>query len=297
MAYLVHMKAILISLITCCALALSAQQSDSTQVIVMVDGSSYVGHVQSEDASQIILRNEAFGALTLSKVNIDTIYWTPSDNIQLKSEEIVTEDFWFEPPIRSINFLTETALTLEQGEMYYQNILLFGQKIGYGVTDHFTINAGMEFYTVLYDRGPPSLLIAPKYTFTEQTSSVQFAIGSNIVLPNNNGGYDFGGTTYGVVTFGNTNHNLSIGSGMAFSEEGIYKYPIFQVSGQTRIGRSLSLVFDSLSGNYDYDYDEFINISSLMLRFMNRKLIFDLGGVFSFDESFIIPMANFAIRI
>lgn len=297
MAYLVHMKAILISLITCCALALSAQQSDSTQVIVMVDGSSYVGHVQSEDASQIILRNEAFGALTLSKVNIDTIYWTPSDNIQLKSEEIVTEDFWFEPPIRSINFLTETALPLEQGEMYYQNILLFGQKIGYGVTDHFTINAGMEFYTVLYDRGPPSLLIAPKYTFTEQTSSVQFAIGSNIVLPNNNGGYDFGGTTYGVVTFGNTNHNLSIGSGMAFSEEGIYKYPIFQVSGQTRIGRSLSLVFDSLSGNYDYDYDEFINISSIMLRFMNRKLIFDLGGVFSFDESFIIPMANFAIRI
>lgn len=297
MAYLVHMKVFLISLVTCFAFALSAQQSDSTQVIVTHDGSSYIGHVHSENANQIILRNEALGVLTFSKDNIDTVYWTQSGKVQLETEEIVTDDFWFEPPIRSINFLTETAQPLEQGEMYYQNILLFGQKIGYGVTDHFTINAGMEFYTVLYDRGPPSLLIAPKYTFTDQSSSVQFAIGSNILLPNNNGGYDFGGTTYGVVTFGNTNHNLSLGSGMAFSEEGIYKYPIFQVSGQTRIGRSLSLVFDSLSGNYDYDYDEFINISSLMLRFMSRKLIFDLGGVFSFDESFIIPMANFAIRI
>ena len=199
----------------------------------------------------------------------------------------------FESPIPSINYLTETAFGLRKGEIYYQNILLFGQKFGIGISDHFSINTGFELYS-MFDGRAPSILIAPKFTFNEREAPVKFGVGSNFVLVSTSGSNQVAGSFYGLATFGNTDNHLTLGVGMGYDSYGLYGVPVFQVSGQLRLSDHFALVLDTLTLYYDSDYG---SANSFFFRYMNKDFIIDLGGLVSLTGPEAIPLANFAVRL
>ena len=212
------------------------------------------------------------------------------DNETIIEYEIIDR---FEAPLPSINYLTETGIGLNKGELYYQNILLFGQKFGFGITDHFSLNMGFEVYS-LFDGRTPSILIAPKVTFNDRDASVKFGLGTNFVFISDFGSDQIAGSFYGLATFGGTDNNLTLGVGVGYDSYGISDTPVFQLSGQLRLSNHFGLVMDSLSIYYDADYN---TATSLFFRYMNRKLIIDLGGLIGLTGPESIPLANFAIRL
>ncbi len=212
-----------------------------------------------------------------------------SDDIEF---EYVIDDY-NEPPVPSINYLTETAVGLRKGEVYYQNILLFGQKFGFGLTDHFSINAGFEFLSVI-NGGTPVLLFAPKYTFNERHEEIKFGVGSNLLLIPETGFGNLAGSLYGLVTFGNLDNNLTAGLGVGYDNSGVSSNPVIQLSGQVRLTKVLALVLDSLTVQYDDNYYPF---TSLFIRFMTSSLVFDVGGAASITDGGAIPLANLAISL
>lgn len=199
----------------------------------------------------------------------------------------------FESPIPSINYLTETAIGLRKGELYYQNILLFGQKFGLGITDHFSMNMGFELYS-MFDGRAPSVLVAPKLTFNDREDPVKFGIGSNFVFISDFGSDQVAGSFYGLATFGNTDNHLTVGVGVGYDSYSIYGVPVFQVSGQLRLSDHFAFVLDTLTLYYDSDYG---SANSFFFRYMNEKFVFDLGGLVSLTGPEGIPLANFAVRL
>ncbi|MEO0895250.1 MAG: hypothetical protein AAFY71_02445 [Bacteroidota bacterium] len=49
-------------------------------------------------------------------------------------------------------FISRTAIPMEKGELVYQNILLTGQRVHYGLLKNVSINAGFDVWTWLLER-------------------------------------------------------------------------------------------------------------------------------------------------
>ena len=193
----------------------------------------------------------------------------------------------FEPPIASLNYLLETAIPVEKGKLFYQNILLLGQRFGYGITDALTINGGVEFFSTL-NSDSPTVLIGPKYTFNDRNDPVKLAVGTNFFISP----FASGGTIYSAVTLGNLDNNLTGGIHFGYDRFEFFDIPLIQISGKLRLSKHFGLVLDSVS----LSDSGFFTVPSFFVRYMSRKVVFDLGFVTASGEG-SIPLANFAVQL
>lgn len=194
----------------------------------------------------------------------------------------------FEPPIASLNYLLETATPIDQGKLYYQNILLFGQRFGYGLTDAISIIGGTEFVSLFQDE-TPTVLIGPKFSFSDRYDPVKVAVGANFFA----GSLVSGGTIYGVVTVGNLDNNLSAGINFGYDRFEFFEIPLIQISGKVRLTKNVGLVLDSASV---LNSGDFSTVPTFFIRFMSHKLVFDIG-VGTITDGSTFPLANFAIQL
>ncbi len=192
----------------------------------------------------------------------------------------------FEPPIASLNYLLETATPIDQGKLYYQNILLFGQRFGYGLTDALSLNVGTEFISFFQDDSP-TFLIGPKYSFSDRSDPVKIALGTNFAV----GPFSNFGFVYGVVTIGDLNNNLSAGIHFGYDRFEFFEIPAIQISGQLRLSKHFGLVLDSATV---IDSGDLSSLPTFFVRYMNRKVVFDVG-VGTLTDSVTFPLANFAV--
>ncbi len=271
----------------CISISLYAQKVNESVLVTLQDSSIIAGQVIAIDDSTITLNSEAIKELKISRDDIISIRKQKQQSIQATQE-------WYESPIYSINYLTESAIPLSAGEMYYQNILLYGQKVGIGLSDHFSINAGLELYSPLHQNEWPGLLIAPKYSFTNQESDFHFGIGGNLLVLPNGSRRELAGTLYGLTTLGDKETNLTIGIGTAFYQGDLADLPVMQLSGQARVARRIGLILDSISL---FDGNNVDHVASFFIRYTHPKFIFDLGSVFEVGFDYGIPMVNFAMKI
>jgi len=194
----------------------------------------------------------------------------------------------FESPIASLNYLLETATPIEQGKLYYQNILLFGQRFGYGLTDAISIIGGTEFVSLFQDESP-TVLIGPKFSFSDRYDPVKVAVGANFFA----GSLVSGGTIYGVVTVGNLDNNLSAGINFGYDRFELFDVPLIQISGKVRLSKHWGLVLDSASV---LDSGDFSTLPTFFIRFMSHKLVFDIG-VGTITDGSTFPLGNLAIQL
>ncbi len=155
------------------------------------------------------------------------------------------------------------------------------------------MNMSFESYSIFGGRAQ-SILVAPKLTFNDREDPVRFGIGSNFVLISDFGSDEIIGSLYGLATFGNVNNHLTVGIGIGYDNDDIFGIPVLQVSGQLRLRDHFALVLDTLS----VCNDEYGSQTCLLIRYLNKKFVFDIEGVVAIRGSNgMIPLANFAIRL
>lgn len=265
---------------------LCAQKLGSEVIVTDSTGNQVIGILKTITTDKYIIKNNLIGEV---KFAIDEVHISKYKNPYSYS---TSSKYSFDPPLPSINYLSETGFGLRKGEVYYQNVLLFGQKFGFGLSDNFSINGGFELASPIFDGSAPAVLIAPKFTFNDVRSSIQFGVGANFVFLSNISSTSYVGSIYGIATFGDVNSNVTVGLGWGYDEFEIGDEPVLQLSGFLRLNNQLGLVLDSISTGI---FDSFGTGASLMLRMMNRGFLLDVG-ILTDTSGGYAPMANLAFR-
>lgn len=178
-------------------------------------------------------------------------------------------EYRFPNPQDTRYFFAPSARPLEKGELYYQNLMLVGNFVNYGVTDNFSIGGGVEFISTFL--GNPIWFLTPKLGFP---IGEDWHVGAG-VFAGGLGVEGMFGLTYGVVTYGNIDNNISFGAGAATDFQNFFfDVPVYTISGTVRLSNSISL----LSENYilpGFGGSTFFGIEGI--RVMSEKNAFDIG--------------------
>lgn len=247
--------------------------------IKLNNGNTVIGKKISEDEQTLVLHSEEMGEFTIQKNSIKTIK-------PIKASQLKNGKYWFENPNASRYIFAPSGYALGKGEGYYQNFMLAYNSVGYGFTDNLSFGAGIVPITF---SGGMIFTLQGKYAFPIVENKLNASAG---FLYTNSFG-DHLGIGYGVLTYGSKNHNLSLGAGYGWTEEGFTKYPILTISGMTRLGRKFALVTENWLipiEDFTYDYVEgsgnytkrsvgvdYELIYSLSVRYMAERVAVDIG--------------------
>ncbi len=241
------------------------------------DGNEYLGKILSRDQERIILLTDNLGELTIAVKNIKRIE-------KVVESSMKDGRYWFENPQATRYFWAPNGYGLKKGEAYYQNVWILFNQVSVGVTDNFTIGAGMM--PLFFFGVPTPVWITPKFSIPVKKD--KFNVGLGVLAGTILGEGTSLGLLYGSATFGSKNDNLTIGLGYGFADGELAKSPVINVSGMKRIGPRGYL----LTENYYFTLDgESVGMISFGGRKIVKKISLDFGGFIPFGSevnSFIL---------
>jgi len=254
--------------------------------IELNDGTTIVGEVIEITDDLFVVATASLGQIDVSKFQIKKLSVIDKDKIR--------EDgtVYFDNPMPTRNYLTETAIGLEKGEGFYQNILLGAHTFSFGLSDRFTLSAGFETFS-LFAGSAPIFFVAPKLTFPTANNNLHFGVGGNLALVPNGSDRAAAGTLYGITTFGNTNHNLTIGLGFAYVDDQFSDTPVFQIGGMTRVGKNFMIVMDNIL--VSDNFDTYV-AGTWTVRYIRRKVSIDIGFATGYGDGGPLPVLGASIR-
>ena len=138
----------------------------------------------------------------------------------------------------------------------------------------------------------PVIFLSPKVVFTNKESQVHFAAGGIVVFSSPGDNRVEAGSLYALSTFGNDDHNITIGAGVGFFDGDIANLPAIQLGGMTRIGKRLMFVSDHLLVS-DNDNSEIAG--TWTFRFIARSYSIDLGAAILYGEG-TVPVVGGSFR-
>ncbi len=271
------------------------------------DGKEFSGLIISQNETEISIKTESLGILTISNSKIRDIKLA-------EKEQFVGGKYFFPNPHPTRYFFGPSAIPLEKSEGYYQNAYVLANSFQIGAGDHFSMGGGIVI--------PFLFFITPK---------IGYKVGKNVYL---GGGilaattisseFSFGmGVVYGSLTLGNKENNFTINGGYGFLKEENYNYqtgssnyewnfakrPMFSVAASLRLAPKVALItenwfFASKEYNYDYSYNydnytyKYRSVFSFGFRLMGEKNSFDIAvAIPSIDgETFGIPYLDYVFK-
>jgi hypothetical protein len=195
--------------------------------IETTDGNEFFGTILLQDINAIRLKTQMLGVLTIpvSFISSSTI---------VDKEAIKQGEVWMKNLQAARYFYSPNGFGLEKGSGYYQNTWVLFNQVSYGVTNYFTLGAGMVPLFLL-GGAPTPVWITPKFSLPVVKEKLN--VGGGVLL-----GQIVGedmitfGVLYGVATLGNRDRNLTAGLGYAFSDSGWSK-PLINLCGMMRVGK------------------------------------------------------------
>lgn len=271
-----------------CVLMLSAAhaQTDTskvkTYVVITNDGGEFIGEIISQDAKEVLIQTKDKGQVSIPKYQVKEIR-------EIKDGDINTGGVYIPDEVFSTRyFLTTNGLPIKKGESY---ILwnLWGPDFQFGVADNLSIGVMTSWLayplvgTVKY-----SIPLSEKVnlgvgllagTSTWGSGEVYFGF----VLP------------FGSVTLGDRKSNLTFSGGYGattfYGSEG--SEPLISVSGMTKVGKKVSLVFDSfiIPNTAKNNTGGGIIIPGIRLQTAEDKAFqFGFAGIFADGEALPVPI-------
>lgn len=264
-----------------------AQSSDTTLVqIETTDGNTFVGEVVKEDSIKIVLVTEMLGEIAIPKSFIKS-------QKLVQSEKIKNGKLWFANPQSTRYFWSPNAYGLKKGEGYYQNIWVLWNQFSYGLSDNFSLGAGI-IPTFLFAGSPTPVFATAKFSIPVVKDKVNLGAGAiaGTVLGEAETGF---GILYGLSTFGSPDNNVTVGMGYGFAGGEWASSPMINVNGMFRITNRGYFITENYYLNADGE-----NLVLLMLggRWIIKKAALDYGLVIPVGDigSFIaIPWLGFTI--
>jgi hypothetical protein len=280
--------------------SLKLEFGDEIRVFTLMDGSIITGKIVNKTASVTVVETKELGVITLHESKIK--------QVREMEEATITETgkIWFKNPNCTRYLFAPSAIPLKRGEGYYQNIMGAGNAVNFGLNDHVTIGGGLV--------GPLGAYINAKVGLKlgELVHVGGGAIIGNGFFPIN--GNNLGmGLGFAVITIGNYDNNITIGSGYGFLNAGgqtdMMEKPLFVANGMARLGKKYALVTENWVVNVQGDpfdrgftsdshYETFF---SYAFRHMGQKSTLDAGfvntpGLIAKGWYIGIPYVGFVIR-
>ena len=253
-------------------------------------GITYVGSIVDRNQRELTILTDAGTKITVSLSSVQDIRVIPKSQIH-------DGEYWYPNPNDSRYLFAPSAFNLKKGEGYYQNTYLFINTFNYGITDNFSMGLGFEFISTFASLGAsdfdPIYFLTPKYS-TQVSENVRVGVGVLYgKVSDDIGGFGVG---YGLVTYGNPEHNATLGLGFGFFDGEFSGEPVITLSGMTRLSRRISLVTE----NWFFPADVYRGIISYGIRFFGETMSVDLALVNNeeFSEVFPIgiPYVDFVVK-
>jgi hypothetical protein len=208
---------------------------------------------------------------------------------------------WPENPHATRLLFAPTAIPLRRGEGYVADFWIFFASAATGITDRFTLGAGMSLFPL--DNFTDNLFYAlPKYTVVSQPR-LKVALGALMAsVPwssNDDGGRrrQSLGILYGVATTGSTESNLTLGAGWGYVGGTLANKPVITVGGQHRATKRIALISENWFVPFDNGGGGFVSYG---VRMLGEKIAVDLamGSPVGADTFYFpgIPLLGFAFK-
>jgi hypothetical protein len=197
--------------------------------ITTSDGNNYVGTIVRQDSEIIILRTERIGEISIPKKDIVRL-----EQVSPVQTMVQTRKDWPENPQATRYFIGSNGYGLRRGEGYYQNAWVLFNQANVGVTDNFSIGAGLVPLFLFASPVTP-VWITPRITIP--VSENKFNVGVGALLGTLVGEVD---ATYGmlnaVATIGSRDTNVSFGLAYGFVEGELADRPLITIGAMLRTG-------------------------------------------------------------
>jgi hypothetical protein len=263
---------------------LQAQETRDTSlwVIETVDDNEYVGEILFRDKQIIRLKTQKIGEITIQMKDIKSI-------TKVRASQMVKGDYWFENPHATRYFWGPNGYGLRKGEGYYQNTWIFLNQVSVGVTDNFTIGAGLIPTFLLGGGSAIPIWITPKVSVPIKKDKFNIGVGGLVggVVGESS---ELAGIAFGTATVGSRDKNMSLSLGYGFVGDEWANSPVVTFSGMIRTGKRGFFItenyFISAGG-------ETLAIISGGGRYVFKKLAIDFGGFLplasDLDQFIVLP--------
>lgn len=250
----------------------SAMNSDDKKDIFQLDPPRYVrvqtkdgnilfGDLISETDQAIIIRTSS-GDVTIMRENIQRI-------TDISRNSIRDGKFWHPNPQSTRYLFSPNALGLKKGEGYYQNVWIFFNNANYGLTDNFSLGAGLV-PSFLFGASETPIWILPKFSVPIPNSKFHIAAGA--MLGGITGVASFG-VLYGMATYGDQDHNMSVGLGYGYAEGEVSSSPVVTFSGMFRASHRVYFITE----NYIFPDTEGLSLVSFGMRWAPENFAVDFA--------------------
>jgi len=208
---------------------MSQEKPDTTVTlrIETIDGNIYIGRYVSEDSLSMVLQTESLGEIRIPQNSIKT-------RTLLKQVVKVGNDIWLPNPQSSRYFWAPNGYGLEENTSYYQNIWILYNQFSFGLTNNFSLGAGM-LPLFLFAGGSTPIWIVPKFSIPVEKDKFNLGTGAFLgtIIGEDTGIF---GLLYGTATIGSRDKNVSFGMAYVFADGDWLNVPVINVSSMLRTG-------------------------------------------------------------
>lgn len=263
---------VLVLLLLCCSIQARCQRADTTMVRIETrDGNKYLGKILEVTAIELRVETNNVGIITLNRNDIVSID-------EVKVSRIKGNVFWIDNPQATRHLWAPNGYGLKAGEGYYQNIWVLFNHFSVGITDNFSMGAGV-IPLFLFFGGPTPVWVTPKFSIPVQENQFNIGIGGvfGTIVNVDDSGF---GLLFSHFTFGNRDRNVTFGAGMGYADGEFGNAPAFSLAANIRTGPRGYLITE----NY---YLGSLGSDGVIMSFGGRRIINRVG----LDFGFILPLA------
>jgi hypothetical protein len=269
---------------------LFAQEEAIKHRIRTRQGNEFIGIISEEDSDFILLKTDDYGDLRIAVQDI-------THRTEIKPSSMIKGEFWDENPQSTRYFWAPNGYGLKPGESYYQNIWVLYNQFSFGLTEHFSISAGM-IPLFLFAGAPTPVWVVPKFSFPVVKDKINVGAGAligGILSTSESWG---GGIGFSSVTFGNKDKNMSLGLGWGFSGDGFASLPVFSFNFMVRTSPKGYLISENIYINID---GESLTLISLGGRRMISRVGLDFALILpitsDFDDLIVLPFLGITVPL
>lgn len=215
-------------------LAQTGTDSTTTYRLETTDGNEYLGNILEQDTEKVRFKTQKLGTLTIARTDIKSL-------TAVSPGRIKNGNYWFDNPQATRYLFSPNGYGLQKGEGYYQNVWVFVNQVSVGITNNFSVGAGMV--PIFLFGGPTPIWILPKFSMPVVKDKFNIGAGALIGTVLNTQGDDYGeadnsgfGIAYGLATFGSRDKNLSVGLGYGYAAGEWSNSPTVTLNGLIRTG-------------------------------------------------------------
>ncbi len=239
--------------------------------VKMKNGDDYNGTLLQQDEQSITLKT-VNGSVNLIAANIKSI-----------EQSTYTGKYLFPNAHDTRYFFAPSAIPIDKGKGYYQNLLVTTNFVNYGITKNVSIGGGFEFISMILDEVPPIWFFTPKAGFQV---AEKIHVGGGLLLVGV-GLESISTLAYGAGTFGTSESNVTVGLGYGFLDGEAAEAPVFLLSGTHRVSNGISLLTENYLLSNTFTDAFYLGIHGV--RFLSKKNAFDLGVIVSNSFDGFIP--------